>query len=94
MHSIPERVTRRDFLVLAGAFAGAQLCPALASGTKVVPQPYFASVNRALDACQRIDPGKFQHESMQIPFELNRAVPWLKGERRRPHVPVAVIAVG
>lgn len=66
MHSIPERVTRRDFLVLAGAFAGAQLCPALASGTKVVPQPYFASVNRALDALTKLGAPVMVADSQQI----------------------------
>jgi hypothetical protein len=48
-------VTRRHFLVLAGAFAGAQLCPALESKTiQVPPQPYFAGVQRALDTLAKL----------------------------------------
>src|SRR5262249_12482067 len=55
MHTFTAQVTRRHFLVLAGAFAGAQLCPALESETtQVVPQPYFAGVNRVLEALARL----------------------------------------
>lgn len=66
MHSIPDGVTRRDFLVLAGAFAGAQLYPALASEIKVTPQPYFASVNRALEALTKLGAPVMVADSQQI----------------------------
>jgi hypothetical protein len=55
MHTFKAQVTRRHFLILSGAFAGAQLCPALESETaQVVPQPYFAGVNRVLEALARL----------------------------------------
>ena len=55
MHTFTAEVTRRRFLVLAGTFAGAQLCPALESETaQVVPQPYFAGVNRVLEALAKL----------------------------------------
>lgn len=55
MHSFSGKATRRNFLGLAGAFAGAQLCPYLqAETTKIAPQPYFAGVNRALEALAKL----------------------------------------
>jgi hypothetical protein len=55
MHGIAAQVSRRNFLVLAGAFAGTQLCRGLEPETlEVVPQPYFAGVNRALEALAKL----------------------------------------
>jgi hypothetical protein len=66
MHSIPQ-VTRRNFLVLAGAFAGSRLCPALESQTtQVAPQPYFAGVNRALEALMNLGAPVMVADSQQI----------------------------
>ena len=55
MHAFALPVSRRDFLVLAGAFAGARFCPAIESkASELVPQPYFAGVNRALEALAKL----------------------------------------
>ena len=43
--------------------------------------------DRSFNTGQGFDPGKFEHESMQVTLELYRAMPGLKGEGRRPHVP-------
>jgi len=55
MHAFTLSVSRRHFLALAGAFAGAQFCAAVESETsELVPQPYFAGVNRILEALARL----------------------------------------
>jgi hypothetical protein len=55
MHTFALPVSRRHFLALAGAFAGAQVCPAIESeASGLVPQPYFAGVNRVLGALARL----------------------------------------
>jgi hypothetical protein len=55
MHSVALPVSRRHFLALAGAFAGSQFCPAIESeASRVVPQPYFAGVNRVLEALTKL----------------------------------------
>ena len=55
MHSCTAPITRRHFLVVAGAFAGAQLCPALEPNSfQGPPQPYFAGVKRALDVLAKL----------------------------------------
>src|SRR5215471_2776222 len=55
MYTCIPPVTRRHFLVLGGAFVGAQLCPALESKTiQVPPQPYFAGVKRALETLAKL----------------------------------------
>lgn len=51
MSTHKARFTRRHFLVLGGAFAGVHLCRALEPPmAPVPPQPYFAAVNRAIEA--------------------------------------------
>jgi hypothetical protein len=48
-------VSRRSFLILTGAFVGVRFCPALDSESiQVAPQPYFAGVNRALEALAKL----------------------------------------
>ena len=48
-------VSRRHFLALVGAFAGSQFCTAIESqASEIVPQPYFAGVNRVLEALARL----------------------------------------
>lgn len=55
MSTVTATITRRQFLLLTGAFAGAQLCPALESEPiQIAPQPYFAGVNRALEALAKL----------------------------------------
>jgi len=55
MYTCIPPVTRRHFLVLGGAFVGAQLCPALESkNIQVPPQPYFAGVKRALETLAKL----------------------------------------
>src|ERR1700744_3809139 len=55
MHSVAHPVSRRHFLALAGAFAGSQFCCAIESeASGVVPQPYFAGVNRVLGALAKL----------------------------------------
>jgi len=55
MHAFALHVSRRDFLALAGAFAGAQFCPAIESeAPQLVPQSYFAGVNRVLEALAKL----------------------------------------
>jgi hypothetical protein len=55
MHSVALPVSRRHFLALAGAFVGAQFCPAIESeASGLVPQPYFAGVNRVLEALAKL----------------------------------------
>jgi hypothetical protein len=55
MHSVALTISRRHFLALAGAFAGAQFCPAIESESSgLVPQPYFAGVNRVLGALAKL----------------------------------------
>jgi len=50
MYTLTAAVRRRQFVVLAGAFAGVQLCPALESQSDhLEPQPYFAGVKRTLE---------------------------------------------
>jgi hypothetical protein len=44
-------------------------------------QRFILVIDRALHAAERIDASKFEHEAMQIPSELDRAVPRLKRER-------------
>ena len=44
-------------------------------------------VNGSFNACQRLDPGKLEHKPEQIAFELDGAVPGLKGKGGGPHVP-------
>ena len=48
-------VSRRHFLALAGGFAAAQFCAAIESeASALAPQPYFAGVNRVLEALARL----------------------------------------
>lgn len=48
-------VTRRHFLVwTGGALAGARFYPALAAEPDIAPQPYFAAVNRAVEALAKL----------------------------------------
>jgi len=55
MPTIGATITRRDFLLLTGAFAGGPFCPALESdASQVEPQPYFAGINRALEALAKL----------------------------------------
>jgi hypothetical protein len=55
MHAVAVHVSRRRFLALAGAFAGAPLCPAIEpESSGILPQPYFAGVNRVLEALARL----------------------------------------
>jgi hypothetical protein len=55
MYALTPTVTRRQFLVLAGAVAGAQFCPALeAESSRVEPQPYFAGVKRTLESLAKL----------------------------------------
>ena len=47
-------VSRRGFLVWSGAIASARLCPTFATEpNRTAPQPYFASVRRALEALDK-----------------------------------------
>jgi len=55
MPTIGATITRRDFLLLTGAFVGGPFCPALESdASQVEPQPYFAGINRALEALAKL----------------------------------------
>jgi len=55
MKNSETAVTRRHFLAWTGAVAGARLCPALAVGSvEIPPQPYFAGVNRTLEALAKL----------------------------------------
>src|SRR6516164_4045604 len=55
MQSVVFPVSRRHFLALAGALAGSQFCPAFESeASGLVPQPYFAAVNRVLEALAKL----------------------------------------
>lgn len=48
-------ITRRRFLVIAGAAGGTGLCSSRALEVpEIAPQPYFANVSRALDALARL----------------------------------------
>src|SRR6516164_1338660 len=55
MQSVVFPVSRRQFLALAGALVGSQFCPAIESeASGLVPQPYFAAVNRVLEALAKL----------------------------------------
>jgi hypothetical protein len=55
MFPLRTPITRRRFIVLAGAVAGEQLCPVFqAEAQQISPQPYFASVKRALEALGKL----------------------------------------
>ena len=43
--------------------------------------------DRALDSRKRLDARELLDEPVQVAFELDRAVPGLKGKGRRPHMP-------
>ena len=66
MHAFTTQVTRRHFLALAGAFAGAQLCRAGETETQLVPQPYFAGVNRALNTLAKLGAPVTAADAQQI----------------------------
>src|SRR5277367_1866682 len=55
MLNLAPAVTRRHFLALAGAFAGAQICPGFEPEiVQVAAQPYFAGVKRAVEALAKL----------------------------------------
>lgn len=55
MSGFNAKSTRRQFLVLGGAFAGVRLCRAFElPEAQVQPQPYFAAVNRAVEALSSV----------------------------------------
>ena len=67
MHPFTALVTRRHFLVLAGAFAGQRLCAAESDITaQLLPQPYFAGVKRALDTLAKLGVPVMATDAQQI----------------------------
>ena len=73
MHAAASPVSRRQFLALAGALAGAQLCPAIESETsEVAPQPYFAGVNRVLEALSKLGAPVAAADAQQIAALANQ----------------------
>lgn len=67
MHTVALFVSRRHFLTLAGAFAGAQLCPAIESEVSgIVPQPYFAGVKRTLESLAKLGSPVAATDAQQI----------------------------
>jgi hypothetical protein len=60
-------LNRRHFLGLAGAFAGARLCPGLEPEiAQVEAQPYFAGVNRAVEALAKLGAPMAVADTQQI----------------------------
>ena len=73
MHSVALPVSRRHFLALAGAFVGAQFCPAIESeASGLVPQPYFAGVNRVLEALAKLGAPVATEDAKRIAALANR----------------------
>jgi hypothetical protein len=73
MHAAALPVSRRHFLAVAGAFAGAKLCPAIESETsELVPQPYFAGVNRVLEALSKLGAPVAAADAQQIAALANQ----------------------
>jgi len=60
-------LTRRCFLVWTGAVAWAQFCPAFAAEPSgVAAQPYFAGVNRALEALAKLGAPVLAEDAQQL----------------------------
>jgi len=72
MHTVELPVSRRHFLALAGAFTGARFCPAIESKAALVPQPYFAGVNRVLDALAKVGAPVDAEDARQISTLANQ----------------------
>jgi hypothetical protein len=73
MHSVALPVSRRHFLAVAGAFAGSQFCPAIASeASGLVPQLYFAGVNRVLGALAKLGAPVATEDAKRIAALANR----------------------
>jgi hypothetical protein len=60
-------LTRRQMLILLSAAAGARVCPARAAEpNNIAPQPYFAEVNRALEAIAAMGAPVAEEDARQI----------------------------
>ena len=60
-------ITRRRLLELLGAVAGSSFYPAFAAETdSIAPQPYFAGVNRALDALAKLGSPVLAEDAQQL----------------------------
>jgi N-methylcarbamate hydrolase len=67
MAIISPVVTRRRFLVWTGAAAGSQVWPAFSTeSADIAPQPYFASVNRAIEALAKLGEPMAEQDVAQI----------------------------
>src|SRR5579864_8724096 len=73
MHAFVLPVSRRQFLALAGAFTGAHFCPAVGSeSSELAPQPYFAGLNRALEALAKLGAPIAAADAQQITALANQ----------------------
>ena len=60
-------LTRRQVLILLSAATGARVCPARAAEpNNIAPQPYFAEVNRALEAIASMGAPVAEKDARQI----------------------------